>query len=193
MNGRMQQDEISLKLLDNIAKEPQTTQRTLADDLGIALGLVNAYLKRLGKKGYIKITTLPRNRIKYIITPKGFAEKTKLTYTYMNYSLEYFKEARSKIEDAYKSMIENGCKTVIIWGDGELAELCFISTRGLPLNVVGIVGSKRIENGFFGHNIYSVEDVKALSFDAVIVASIEKKILETIKEHGVVSENIYSL
>ncbi|TAN45236.1 MAG: winged helix-turn-helix transcriptional regulator [Nitrospirae bacterium] len=193
MNGKMQHDEISLKLLDNIAKEPQTTQRTLADDLGIALGLVNAYLKRLCKKGYIKITTLPRNRIKYIITPKGFAEKTKLTYTYMHYSLEYFKEARQKMEDAYKTMIENGCKTVLIWGDGELAELCYISTRGLPLSVVGIVGGQRIENGFFGHDIYSVEDVKGLSFDAVIVASIEDGILETIREHGVVPESIYSL
>ncbi|NLI30190.1 MAG: winged helix-turn-helix transcriptional regulator, partial [Nitrospiraceae bacterium] len=66
-------DDIALKLLDEVAKEPTVSQRALSARLDIALGLVNTYLKRLCKKGHLKVTTLPRNRIKYLITPQGFA------------------------------------------------------------------------------------------------------------------------
>src|SRR5208283_3491758 len=104
MNTPNAQDEISLRLLDELTRESEISQRALAGRLGIALGLVNSYIKRLYKKGHIKIKTLPRNRIKYIITPTGFTEKARLTYTYMHYSIKYFKEIRSNIERIYAKM-----------------------------------------------------------------------------------------
>src|SRR4030066_1064587 len=79
-------NDITLRILDEISKESSVTQRTLSSKLDVALGLVNAYIKRLTKKGYIKITTIPKNRAKYILTPKGFTEKVRLTYEYMQYS-----------------------------------------------------------------------------------------------------------
>ena len=69
-----------LAILNEIEGGAEVTQRGLAGKLGIALGLTNLYLKRLARKGYIKVTTIPRNRVKYLVTPKGFAEKTRLTY-----------------------------------------------------------------------------------------------------------------
>lgn len=193
MNNNMPHDEISLKLLDELVKEPSVTQRSLADSLGIALGLVNAYVKRLCKKGHIKITTLPRNRIRYIVTPKGFAEKTRLTYSYIHYSIDYFRESRQKIERAYEVMVKSGVRDVLLWGDGELAELCYISTRGLPLNVVGIVGEKRSENGFFGLNIYTSTDLHEITYDAIMVSTLEKGTLETIYKAGVSQQKVYCL
>ncbi len=175
-------DEISLKLLDEFARVPATSQRILADRLGIALGLVNAYVKRLCKKGYIKIKNLPRNRIKYIITPKGFSEKARLTYRYLNYSIAYFKDARQRIEQAYASMIESGISNILIWGDGEISELCYISTRGLPIAIVGVVGETRKENGFFGHHVYSWEEAHTIPCDAILLASLDKKIVDSVDE-----------
>ncbi len=140
-----QPDEIAYKLLDEFIKEDSVSQRALADRLGIALGLVNAYIKRLCKKGHIKIKTLPRNRIKYIVTPQGFTEKTRLAYKFMHYSILYFKDTRKKIERTYEAMLKSGIKKVLLFGDGELAELCYISTRGFPLKI----GMNKVLNNFF--------------------------------------------
>ena len=180
MNTPNVQDDISLRLLDEFTKEPEISQRALLERLGIALGLVNAYIKRLYKKGHIKIKTLPRHRIKYIITPKGFTEKARLTYTYMNYSIQYFREIRLNIERTYFKMMSEGITTILLWGDGEIAELCFISTRGLPLKIVGVVAEERVDNGFFGHCVFTVGDICALDYDAILISSMDDKVLKNI-------------
>lgn len=188
-----QPEEISYKLLDELSRESIVSQRALADRLGIALGLVNAYIKRLYKKGHIKIKTLPRNRIKYIITPQGFSEKTRLTYKFMQFSILYFKDIRQKIERNYAVMAKSGIKRVLLWGDGELAELCYISTRGFPLEIVGVVGSKRVDKGFFNKNIYTLQDISDIEFDALLVATIEEKAARAINETGIDLEKIFFL
>ncbi|MDI6729511.1 MAG: winged helix-turn-helix transcriptional regulator [Thermodesulfovibrionales bacterium] len=193
MNSDKVSDEISLRLLDELTKEPLITQRALSAHLGIALGLVNAYVKRLYKKGYIKIKNLPKNRIKYIITPKGFTEKARLTYSYMHRSVNYFKEVRCKIENTYTTMMSSGVKNILLWGDGEIAELCYISTRGLPLKIVGVVSDKRIENGFFGYHIYLPHDVRDISYDAILVASIENKAVSSLQQLEINPDRIYFL
>ncbi len=189
----IQPDKISYKLLDEFSKESSVSQRALADRLGIALGLVNAYIKRLYKKGHIKIRTLPKNRIKYIITPQGFAEKTRLTYRFMHYSILYFKEIRKKIERTYEAMAKSGIKTVLLFGDGELAELCYISTRGFPLEIVGVVGKKNIRRGFFKHNVYSVQDIHNIEFDAILVSTLEEKAIKTLTDIRVNPDKVFYL
>jgi len=188
-------DDITLRILDEISRESRVTQRTLSDRLDIALGLVNAYIKRLTKKGYIKITTIPKNRVKYILTPKGFSEKVRLTYEYMHYSINYFKDIRQRIDSVYKQMIASGAKDVIIWGDGEVAELSYISMRGLPLNLIGVVDSKKVEKGFFGHNVYSFENFPALKYDVILITSLKKNEEERqrIKSLGADMERVYTL
>ena len=193
MNTQGARDEISLRLLDEFAKEPEISQRALAAKLGIALGLVNTYVKRLYKKGHIKIKTLPRNRIKYIITPQGFSEKARLTYTYMNHSIRYFKEIRAGIERMYARMISEDVKTILIWGDGEIAELCFISTRGLPLKIVGVIAENKVDSGFFGYNIYRPEDADKLEFDAVLVSSLDDDFLKGVQKNNFDNKKVFYL
>lgn len=193
MNTKNDFDDISYRLLDTFSKESEVSQRALADRLGIALGLVNAYIKRLYKKGYIKIKFLPRNRIKYMLTPQGIAERTKLTYKFMHFSILYFKDIRQKIENTYTSMVSSGIQTVLIWGDGELAELCYISTRGFPLKIIGAVGKERTDHAFFDHHVYTVNDIPALSFDAILVSSLDKRAVKLLKDMGVGAEKIFYL
>ena len=186
-------EDISLKLLDEFTKEPVITQRALADRLGIALGLVNAYVKRLYNKGHIKVKNLPKNRVKYIITPKGFAEKAKLTYSYMNRSIDYFRDVRQKIEQTYALMMASDVRNIVLWGDGEVAELCYISTRGLPLKIVGVVADSGMGKGFFGHDIYSIENVNGIEYDAILVASLDGMTSEKMNKAGVNPERVYYL
>lgn len=180
-------DDISLRILDEVAKEPALTQRALAHRLGIALGLTNTYLKRLYNKGHIKIKTLPRNRLKYIITPKGLVEKTKLTYGYMHRSITYFRDVREKIEQAYARMTASGVSKILLWGDGEITELCYISTRGLPVRIIGVVDGISRKKGFFDCDLYTKEEVRYIDFDAILVASINEDIAGDISEIAKVS------
>jgi DNA-binding MarR family transcriptional regulator len=193
MNTQNAPDEISLRLLDEFAREPEISQRALAGRLGIALGLVNSYIKRLYKKGHIKVKTLPRNRIKYIITPQGFAEKARLTYTYMNYSIQYYKEIRSNIERTYAKMMAEGIKSILLWGDGEIAELCFISTRGLPLKIIGVVAEEKVDNGFFGHHVYAISDIDGLEYDAILASSIDETIIGNVQKFDLKGKKVFFL
>ncbi|MDX2454651.1 winged helix-turn-helix transcriptional regulator, partial [Desulfosarcina sp.] len=88
----------TLQLLEAIAADKPTSQRELSDTLQISLGLVNSFIKRLVKKGYCKITTVPKNRVKYMLTPAGAMEKTRLTYEYISSSYHYFKAAKNRVE-----------------------------------------------------------------------------------------------
>jgi len=193
MNTKNNSEDITYRLLEEINKESIISQRALADRLGIALGLVNAYIKRLYKKGHIKINTLPRNRIKYIITPQGFAEKTKLTYKFMHYSILYFKGIRQKIESTYTVMVKAGIKKVLLWGDGELAELCYISTRGFPLEIVGVVGKNNIDKGFFDRHVYTLPDISSIEFDAILVSVLEEKAVTPLQDLGFDPEKVFFL
>src|SRR5579872_2867259 len=97
-----------LKVLEAISENERTSQRSLAAQLGIALGLTNLYLKRLVRKGYIKCVTIPSNRVLYLITPKGIAEKTRLTYEFMEYSLRVFRQGRDHLKAMLAPLISGG-------------------------------------------------------------------------------------
>jgi len=195
MNGleKNAESEITLKILDEISQQSDITQRTLASRLNIALGLVNAYIKRLAKKGHIKISKGPMNRVKYALTRKGFTHRVSLTYDYMQSSINFFKDARQRIDTVYSKMSTDGVKTLLIWGDGEIAELAYISMRGLPLELVGVVDGTQKEEGFFGHSIYGFEDVPNLEYDAVLIASFSNKEVQKIKDMGIDGHKVYSL
>jgi DNA-binding MarR family transcriptional regulator len=188
------QNNITLRILDEISRASLITQRDLSSRLGIALGLVNTYIKRLAKKGHIKITTIPKNRVKYILTPKGFSEKVRLTYEFMHYSMDFFKDVRKRIDHIYKKMISQGVKDILIWGDGEIAELSYISLRGLPLNLVGVIDSKRQEQGFFGLNVYSFDELPYLRYDAILLTFFNNEAeRKRMQDLGVQMDKIYSL
>ena len=87
------------KLLEAVEEDSRVTQRSLASKLGIALGLTNIYLKRLVRKGYIKCVNVQSNRISYLITPRGIAEKVRLTYEFMDYSLHLYGEVRQHLRE----------------------------------------------------------------------------------------------
>src|SRR5210317_2428486 len=118
----MDQDELrTLKLLEAVDSREPPTQRELARDLNISLGLVNSFIKRLAKKGYFKIGHLPKNRVRYILTPRGIAEKSRLTYEYIQYSFKFYKDARQKLRDLYAELETQGVRCIVFYGAGDLA------------------------------------------------------------------------
>src|SRR5919106_2307875 len=91
------EDRRDLRLLEAVEEDSRVTQRGLASKLGIALGLTNIYLKRLVRKGYVKCVNVQSNRLRYLLTPTGIAEKTRLTYEFMEYSLFLYGQVRQHL------------------------------------------------------------------------------------------------
>jgi len=181
MNKINSSDEISMRILEHINENPTITQRDLASKLGIALGLTNSYIKRLYKKGCIKIKNLDGKRIKYILTPKGFMEKARLTCNYMARSFNYFREIKQKIDQTYNKMIESGITKIILWGDSELAELCIISSKGLPITILGIVSLDGENKKNFNYSLYTKDEIKKIDFDAVLVTTFDEEEIAQLK------------
>jgi DNA-binding MarR family transcriptional regulator len=132
-------DAIMLELLDAVERDPAVTQRSVARELGIALGLANAYLKRCVRKGLIKVGTTPPRRYAYYLTPQGFAEKSRLTARYLANSFSFFRRARAQCADLFAVAATRGQKRLALIGEGDLAEIARLVAREHPVDIVGVL------------------------------------------------------
>jgi len=160
-----------LRLLEAVQKDGRVTQRGLASQLGMALGLANIYLKRMVHKGFIKCVNVQPNRIMYLVTPRGIAEKARLTYEFMDYSLHLYGEVRQRLRAVLVDCAAAG-QRVAIYGRGEAAELAYLSLKESGLEPVAVFDR---ENGrhFLGMPVRPVREHATVDFDLIIVASLD--------------------
>lgn len=188
------QGQRDLLLLSELDRDGGATQRSLATKLGVALGLTNLYLKRLARKGYIKITSIPRNRIRYLLTPQGFAEKSRLTYQYMQYSLSYYRDMRGRLKDMLSSLEGMNGQRVAICGTGELAELTYLALREMNIDCVGFVDGNTRET-FLSCPVSSPDRIVAWQVDWVLIADLDhtEAYEEQLVQSGVPREKLLRL
>ena len=134
-------DEIVLGVLDVVERDPSVTQRSVARELGIALGLANAYLRRCVRKGLIKVSEVPRRRYAYYLTPQGFAEKSRLTATYLSDSFSFFRKARTQCAELFALAAARGQRRLALLGQGDLAEIASLVAREHPVEIIGVMAS----------------------------------------------------
>ena len=170
-SGNEIQLQRDLRLLEALHGDQEITQRRLSTKLGIALGLTNLYLKRLVRKGYVKCVTVPRNRMRYLVTPRGIAEKTRLTYEFMEHSLRLYRETRRHLRTALEGVVKDGCTNIAIYGTGEPAELAYISLKELGLEPVAVFDAKA-GGSFLGMPVRPVVEHSSVDYDMMIVASL---------------------
>jgi len=170
--------ERDLEILTAIGEGRPLTQRALAQRLGVALGLTNLYLKRLAKKGLIKITEFPRKpyarkRLRYILTPKGLLEKSQLTYDYMSYSLGIYRRTRATLRAALSHLNGQGLKRIAFYRTGEAAELAYVTLKEFGLEPVAAFD--RDANGFFlGLPVRPIAEAADVEIDAIVIATFER-------------------
>jgi DNA-binding MarR family transcriptional regulator len=160
-----------LRLLEAVAADSRVTQRGLATKLGIALGLTNIYLKRLARKGYIKCVNVQSNRLSYLITPRGIAEKARLTYEFIDYSLHLYGEVRQHLRGMLHECAASG-RRVAIFGRGEAAEIAYLSLKEFRLEPIAIFDD---EGGheFLGMPVRSIVEHSEVPYDLIVVATLE--------------------
>lgn len=132
-------DAIIRDLLERIDGDEEINQRALASELGIALGMTNAYVKRCVKKGWVKVRQVPARRYRYYLTPKGFAEKSRLTAEYFSDSLKFFRRARQSFQRLYADLKSQGVNRVILCGADELTEIAILCAFHHGIDVVGVM------------------------------------------------------
>lgn len=164
---------IVLGLLESVERDGEQSQRKLAAELGIALGLVNAYIKRCMTKGLVKVRAVPTRRYAYYLTPKGFAEKSRLTVEYFSSSFSFFRQARADCSTTLKSAGARGWRSVALLGISDLAEIAIICAMETGMKVQVVVDPTSSDASFVGIPVVqSVEHVVG-QVDAVVVTDLK--------------------
>jgi hypothetical protein len=112
--------------------------------------MANAYLKRCATKGLIKISQVPPNRYAYYLTPKGFAEKSRLTAEYLSQSFNLFRLARQQYGDIFAHCSQRGWRDLALAGVGDVGEIASLSRDGHDVRLVGFVDAKSDLTQFAG-------------------------------------------
>lgn len=185
----------SLLLLDEISKGEPLSQRDLSKKLNIALGLVNSYMKNLVAKGYITVKDIPAKRYAYYLTPKGFAEKTRLTYHHLQNYTSLYRNARRDFKDLFARLSANEVRNVFFAGVDEIAEIAYLSLQETEIHLAGIVDEDAAETDFLRHRVMSYDALVAQDFDAIIVTAFLKRerVHHLLIEHGVPAWKVHAI
>jgi DNA-binding MarR family transcriptional regulator len=137
-------DSITLGVLSVIEEDNRATQRSISQELGIALGLTNAYLKKCVRKGFVKVRQIPANRYAYYLTPQGFAEKSRLTAEYLSISFKFFRSSREQCTEILDDCARRRWSRIALAGCGDLAEIATLCVRDLAdVEIVGIIDTEK--------------------------------------------------
>ena len=162
---------IVVRLLSAIERDSGLTQRRLSQELGIALGLANAYLRRCVRKGLVKIGQVPMRRYAYYLTPKGFSEKSRLTAEYLTVSLDFFRRARAECTALLMQAQKRRWSRMALIGAGDLAEVAVLSAGEAGVEIIAVVDAERAGQLCAGRPIISDLAEIAGRIDAVLVTA----------------------
>jgi hypothetical protein len=159
------QDQHVHRLLEEIENGRGVSQRLLSRRLGIALGLTNLLIRRVVRKGWVRMIQIKPNRVSYLITPAGLSEKARMSRAYLAYSIRFYADARDRIARRFQELSEEWPageteKRIVFYGAGEVAEIGYVCIHSTDLKLVGIVdpGERR---RFFGLDVCPASQLQA--------------------------------
>jgi DNA-binding MarR family transcriptional regulator len=178
-------DVRELEILEKIEGNGHLTQRDLSREVGIALGLVNHLLKKMVRKGWIKIKNVDAKKIRYLITPEGAREKSSLLYKRVESTIHFYLDAKRIIKAKVEHLKGDEVKSVSIYGINHVAEVLFIVLKELGLRLDCVVDNSKKGKEWFGYKIIDTDEFLKSSTSVLILASINKDEIEAFyKEQG---------
>ncbi|MCM2357630.1 MAG: winged helix-turn-helix transcriptional regulator [Geobacteraceae bacterium] len=184
----------SFLLISEIAKEESLSQRELAQRLGIALGLVNSYLKNLIAKGYVRVKNFPRNRYSYLLTPQGVAEKSRLAYQHLRYFTNLYTTTRQDYLALFHRLGVDKVRKVAFCGMDEVTEIAYLSLLETDLTLVAVMDDEAAGRDFFGLPVVSLADGVLVERQGIILTSLKKEgqLRERLRQLGAAGNAIFS-
>lgn len=171
------QQEIVLRLLEQVEADDSVSQDRFAKRLGIAKGLANAYFNRCLKKGWIRLRQVPKQRFLYYLTPKGFAEKARLTAEYLTSSYQFYRNVRADMGVLMAEAAAQGHRRLAVLGAGELAEITAIVSEESGVEIAGFIAPNCPRQSIAGRPV--VADWAAVGdADGALLATLENARVE---------------
>src|ERR1700722_14910842 len=158
-------DRIVLGLLTSVEADGARSQRRIAAELGVALGLVNAYLKRAVKKGLVKVGQAPARPYAYYLTPQGFSEESWLPIESLSSSFSLFRKAKEDFARIFDRAHAFGLERIVLAGKSDLCEIAVLCAVDSPISIVAIVDPDETSSRFIGIKIVSAYDEVDEPFD----------------------------
>ena len=196
--------ELDRRILQAIASGP-VTQRSLSNELGVALGLTNLLVRRLVGKGYVKMTGLGTRHVRYLMTPGGLEALARATRYSLENTVHLYTQTREQIRASLTAVSDScamdgsGQKRVVFYGAGDVAEIAYVSLQRTDLTLVGVIDDYR-QGLFFGLPIHNRDQLTSGSlsgagYSHVIVASIRhtEAIQARISERGIPPSQVHCL
>jgi len=184
----------SLQLLSEISGEEPLSQRELSRRLGIAVGLVNSYLKNLVSKGFVRVKNFPSNRYAYLLTPQGIAEKSRLAYQHLSYFTSLYTIARQDYLDLFSSLERSGVREVVFCGVDEVAEIAFLSLQETGLKLRAVMDDSRQGEQFFGLPVAALAEKVGEMRVPIVISSLKRRdeLQQLLQVMGVHASMIFS-
>jgi len=164
----------SFLLLSEISGDETLSQREISRRLGIAVGLVNSYLKNLVSKGFVRVKNFPSNRYAYLLTPQGFAEKSRLAYQHLTYFTGLYTVARHDYLDLFRKLEADGVREIIFCGVDEVAEIAYLSLRETAIELAGVVDTAGAGSSFFGMPVQTPESLDKDKDRLIVLSSLKR-------------------
>jgi len=163
-----------LRLLSEVQRAPNASQRDLSRRMGIALGLTNVLLRNLAQKGYIRVTQSGWRRWFYAVTPAGFTRKIHLTVAYIHRVLGHYQTVRQTLRQELELLDLNEESRVAIYGTGEFAEIVYLGLREIRIEEIEVFGPMNdVQAKFLGMPVQDVTSLRPDDFDRVVVAMLK--------------------
>jgi DNA-binding MarR family transcriptional regulator len=199
-------DQSIHQILSRIEAYPEITQRRLSRDLGIALGLTNLLLRNLVRQGWVRAVQVERNRVRYLLTPAGIAEKALMSRNAILHALDFYRQMRARFKERLDVLRQETVvlptqpARVVFWGAGEAAEIAFVCLQGTNLTLVGVVDDERASQSFFGVAIRRVDTLRAWemdgnAYDYVVVTTLadRESLAQTLADRAIPHDRVFWL
>jgi len=168
------EDMRDLQFLEELEKNPTISQRELSKKFNIALGVTNACIKKLARKGWVRIRGLNHRQIYYHLTSEGLGMKAKLTLKYLAYNVRLYTDLKNLFARKLLEMEKRGVKRVVFCGVGDEMEVAYVTLQGVNLDLVGVVDDREEKQGMklFNYRVQKPEEISSLRPDGVLITSL---------------------
>jgi len=162
-------------ILQHVEKTSRLNNRLVAGKLGVSIKLAHEILKRMVKKGLLHVKVVHARRWDYFLTPKGIAEKTRLTVEFFDFSLHFYREARRRSAQVCRSLAESGVRRIAFLGANDLAEIAYLGVQEWGLELTAVYDDETAKAHFLRVPVRPVKDVGQDLTEAIIVCLYDAK------------------
>jgi DNA-binding Lrp family transcriptional regulator len=179
-------DRHELDILNELEANAAVSQRSLASRLGIALGLTNLLVRQLVRRGFVRMIHVKPNRVRYLITPAGLAEKTRMTRDYLAHTISFYADARARIAQRFTVLSStwpsdsHGGKRIAFYGADEIAEIGYVCLQETDLSLVAVIDDRRTKP-FFGIDVHTTA---GLRLDPTVLDGIERIVVPSFRNQA---------